>query len=648
MRSRAWPGLFTVVSLWNNAALMRFPISALFVVGVLAPGAIAQAQAPAPEPPGLDDRAAAYHAFILGRTLERDDRIDEAIDAYRRAVELDPASSGIWTELAGLYARRNRPDEAIEAGNEALDRNPDDREAHRTLGLVYAARVESREAPAQSDVDLAMDHLAQARNPQAPDVMLAITLGRLYLSTRQPEPAVEVLSDMLDFEPRFADGQVLLARAHEALDQWDEAAAAYERAVLYSPRRARYRRRLANALANAGRADRAIEVLEELVQLRPDDIEGWYRLPPPPPPRLAGLELEAGDFDAAEAAARRVVELEPDELRGAYLLSRALGGKRRYREMAEVLAPVVQRARAGGVDARQVAGLLQQLGFAQQSGGDLDGAAESLGDALELVPSNLGLQAQLVQVYLEAGRLDEAGELVAEVRSSRRDNLALMRLDAQVLSARGSVDDAVSLLEQARARHENEPIAHVALADLYSQHDRVDEAVGVLQAAEERFPDNTLILFQLGAVFERGRRFEEAEGAFRRVLEQDPDDAQALNYLGYMLAERGERLDESVGLIRRALELDPNNGAYLDSLGWAYFKQDELELAESPLRAASDQLPRNSVVQDHMGDLLFRFERYAEAIDAWERALAGDREGVDAAALAAKIRDARARLGSNR
>lgn len=628
---------------------MRFPISALFVVGVLAPGAIAQAQAPAPELPRPDDRAAAYHAFIQGRTLEREGQIDEAIDAYRRAVELDPASSGIWTELAGLYARRNRPDEAIEAGNEALDRNPDDREAHRTLGLVYAARVESREAPAQSDVDLAIDHLAQARTRQAPDVMLAITLGRLYLSTRQPEPAVEVLSDMLDFEPRFADGQVLLARAHEALDEWDEAAAAYERAVLYSPRRARYRRQLANALANAGRAERAIEVLEELVQLRPRDTEGWYR--------LAGLELEAGDFDAAEAAARRVVELEPGELRGAYLLSRALGGKRRYREMAEVLAPVVQRARAGGVDPRQVAGLLQQLGFAQQSGGDLDGAAESLGDALELVPSNesdavrsarLGLQAQLVQVYLEAGRLDEAGELVAEIRSPRRDNLALMRLDAQVLSARGSVDDALTLLERARARYENEPIAHVALAGLYSQHDRVDEAVGVLRAAEERFPDNTLILFQLGAVFERGRRFEEAEGAFRRVLDQDPDDAQTLNYLGYMLAERGERLDESVDLIRRALELDPHNGAYLDSLGWAYFKQDELELAESPLRAASDQLPRNSVVQDHMGDLLFRFERYAEAIDAWERALAGDREGVDAAALEAKIRDARTRLDPNR
>ena len=631
--------MFTVVSLWNNATLMRFPISALFVVGVLAPGAIAHAQAPAPEPPGLDNRAAAYHAFILGRSLERADEFDAAIDAYQRAAVLDPASSGIWAELAGLHARRNQPDEAITAGNEALDRDPEDRDAHRILGLVYAARAESQEAPAQSDVNLAIDHLEQARNPQSPDVALSITLGRLYLSTRQPAEAVEVLTEMLDLEPQFTDAQVLLARAHEALRQWDEAAAAYQRAVQYNPRRARYRRQLANALVNAGQAGRAIEVLQELVAARPDDTDGWSL--------LAEIELNASNYDAAEAAARQVVELEPDGLRGAYALSRALGGKRQYREMAEVLAPVVRQARSSGVGPRQLAGLLQRLGGAQQSVGDFDAAVETLTEALGLVPANLGLQAQLAQVYLDAGRLDDAGDLVAEARSSRPDNLALLRLDAQVLSARGAVGEAVAVLQRARARYEDEPIAHVSLAGLYSEHDRVDEAVGVLQAAEARFPGNTVIVFQLGAVLERGRRYQEAEGAFRRVLEQDPDDAPTLNYLGYMLAERGERLDESVALIRRAVELDPHNGAYLDSLGWAYFKQDELELAESPLRTASDQMPRNSVVQDHMGDLLFRFERYAEAIGAWERALAGDGEGLDTPTVEAKIRDARARLDPN-
>ena len=162
-------------------------------------------------------------------------------------------------------------------------------------------------------MDLAIDHLSQARNPRSPDVLESITLGRLYLSTGQPAEAVEVLTEMLDLEPQFTDAQVLLGRAHEALEQWEDAAAAYERAVQFSPRRARYRRRLADALANAGQTGRAIEVLQDLVRLRPEDADGWYR--------LADLELDGGDYDAAETSARRVVDLEPSGLRGAYALS---------------------------------------------------------------------------------------------------------------------------------------------------------------------------------------------------------------------------------------------------------------------------------------------------------------------------------------
>ncbi len=226
----------------------------------------------------------------------------------------------------------------------------------------------------------------------------------------------------------------------------------------------------------------------------------------------------------------------------------------------------------------------------------------------------------------------------------RPDSLALTRLEAQTLLEQGLVNDAVVVLEEARTQHADDPVAHVALAGVYSEHDRVDDAVSVLVAAEELFPDSSFIAFQLGAVLERNQRFSEAEGAFRRVLAHSPDDAPTLNYLGYMLVERGERLDESVDLITRALALDPQNGSYLDSLGWAYFKQNRLELAEEPLRQASEQLPENSVVQDHWGDLLFRLGRYTAAIEAWQRALSGDAATVDLRAVESKIEDAEARL----
>jgi tetratricopeptide (TPR) repeat protein len=608
----------------------------LSLVGVLAVGAPVHAQAVESAPPSTAARAEAYHAFILGRAHESAGDIEAAVSSFTRAAELDPTASDIWAELAGLYARRSEAEPAIEAASTALDLEPDNLEAHRILGLVYAARAGARSGGDAADLDRAIEHLERARKPLSPDPALYLTLGRLYLTTENADKAIEVLEEVVDAEPQFADALALLAQAHEAKGDWEEASAVYERAVLVGPGRVRYRRQLASALVNAGQPERALDVLRDLVQIRPDDAAGWYA--------LSGLELQLRNSAEAETAVRRVIELEPEGLRGPYLLTQILGAQSRYQELTEVLGSIVERAAIANVDPSQVASLLQRLAAAHDQLGNHDAAIGALSSALDLSPSDLGVQAQLAQVYIAAERFDDAGAIVEQGQRQRPDNLMLSRLEAMLLTAQGEVRDAVEVLRDALQQHQEEPAAHVALANLYSEHDQVDDAVRVLRGAEEQFPNNTQILFQLGAVFERGQRFTEAEAAFRRVLEREPNDAQALNYLGYMLAERNDRLDESVQLIQRALEIDPDNGSYLDSLGWAYFKKDELDLAETALRRASDQLLRNSVVQDHLADLLFKIERYEEAVMVWERALAGDRDGVDVSGIERKLGDARARL----
>jgi tetratricopeptide (TPR) repeat protein len=147
------------------------------------------------------------------------------------------------------------------------------------------------------------------------------------------------------------------------------------------------------------------------------------------------------------------------------------------------------------------------------------------------------------------------------------------------------------------------------MADLYTDAGRPEEALKTLESAVKRFPA----------------------------------EADVLNYLGYMLAERGLRLDESLQLITRALAIDPDNPSYLDSLGWAHFKRGELGQAETYLAKAAEGLPRNSVVQDHYGDLLAKRGRHADAIAAWSKALSGDGEDVERAAIEKKIKDAKAR-----
>ena len=130
---------------------------------------------------------------------------------------------------------------------------------------------------------------------------------------------------------------------------------------------------------------------------------------------------------------------------------------------------------------------------------------------------------------------------------------------------------------------------------------------------------------------------------FRDVIARDPLDAGALNYLGYMLTERGTSRDEAVTLRQRALTIEPDNPSFLDSLGWTYVQQGKLDLADSPLTTAADKLPKNSVIQDHLGDLRLKQNRQADAIAAWQKALAGDGESIERSRVQKKIDAARKR-----
>ena len=632
-----------------------------------APALAAAAQPQAEE--AAAGRGEAYRLFLQGRHLENQGDIEGAVRAYRDAAVLDPESGELLAELASVYARRNRNDEAVSAAQEALERDPENQSAHRILGLLFAARASDRSGTAE-DARTAVGHLEQARDALVSDYNVELTLARLYLRTDAADRAVDLLEALQEDAPGLAETGMLLARAYEqvgrigdavaTLEQavaggrpssrvlrrladlygkdgrWSDAVDVYDRAVELNPRSARTKRELANALLRAGRPARAREVLDDLVTLRPNDVYGLYL--------LSEVELELRNFDAAEDAARRLVEVEPEGMRGALALAEVYSRKREHRRVVEVLDPLLEDAAERGLRPEQVAGLLGRVGFAHEQLQEYEAASRVYERGVELMPTSLAFGGRLAQAYIDAGRLEDARRALEEMRGEHGGSLTVTRLDARVLGDTGDVDAGVDLLQEALDARAGQPRAYVVLAAYYGHYERYADAIALLESAESRFTDDTSILFRLGAVLEQSGRAADAERRFRRILELHPEHAATLNYLGYMLADRGERLEESVMLLERAIESDPYNGAYLDSLGWAYFKLDRLDRAEPLLQQASEQMAWNSVIQDHLGDLMLRLGRYADAIAAWERALAGDGHEVERAAIERKIGDARRQL----
>ena len=678
----------TFTLLWNNSPMrlsLSWPVlAAVLSLTVTRAGAAQPAGAQA-QTAAADKGAEAYAQFLLGRHLETADDIDGAIGAFKRAAQLDPTVPDVPAELAGLYMRQSRLDEAIAAADQALKIAPANREAHRVLGIVYATLVESgrranngrgQSAAAQSEnLNKAIQHLEQAldRPNGESDPNVRATLARLYLSAESFDKAIPLLVDLVNQEPGWSDGPVLLAQAYssagrnaeaiawlveaapndpdlyptlasfyERQRRWSDAAGAYAQAIKASPRNAELKTQYASALLNAGGHDalaRARDVLKEVLSAKPNDPRALFQ--------LSQTERRLGNFAGAEETARTIITQNGRSPMGYYALAMALEERRQYQAVVDALAPAVVdfRSRAGGNSASDLGLLLPHLGFAYQELGEHDKAIASFDEAHRLAPNDTSITAYLVQANLSAKRYGAALELVRKARVQRSDDLRFARLEAQALRQSGKPDEAVSLLQDFIKRQSDKPESYVALAQLYSDTKRGSDAVKVLQEAQQKFPADTTIPFELGAVLDKQKRFADAESAFRQVLSKEPDNAQALNYLGYMLADRGERLDESVDLLKKALAVEPDNGSYLDSLGWAYYKADKLDLAITNLERAAEQLKANSVIQDHYGDVLFKLSRYDDAISAWTRAIGGDGDSIDRASIDKKIRSAKQKLG---
>jgi tetratricopeptide (TPR) repeat protein len=650
---------------------------AMAALAVALAGAPAAAQT-APQSSAIAPSAQAYYEFLLARRLESDGDTKGALAALERAEKLDPASAEVLAERAALHARQNQGPQAREAADRALKIDANNLEAHRILALVYAAWSEGAgQRPPGETVEgsrqKAIEHFRAIRSTatMATDLSLQITYGRLLLRGGEGDEAVTVLEAVSTQAPYLAEPYVLLAEARTAKGQMAEAAEALAQAAEINPRyyvslgdlyerlgrwaaaagaygqavegvrqpsrdlRLRYVTALLNVPGGVGAA-RAKDQLTELLKTNPDDTRLLYLM------STASRQLQ--DPDAAEAAARRILAIDPTSLAGLSALARTLMDQYQYKRVVEVVSPLNKElaARARGRE-EEAASVIAQLGLAHQQLGEYEASVAAFTAAKGLAPDDVSFDLYLAQALLAARKNDRALAVTTAALERHPDETRLIRLRSQALSRLGRADEAVAVLEGAvKARTGSAELAF-ALADAYAAQKRYDDAVRVIEQAETALGESDEFTLRLATVYEQAGRLGDAERELRRMIERDPLDGDALNYLGYMLADRTDRHAEAVELIQRALKGEPDNPAYLDSLGWALFKQGKVDAAADPLARAAAAVPANSVIQDHYGDLLARQGRWSDAVAAWQRALAGDGESIDAAVVEKKIRDGRRR-----
>ena len=152
-----------------------------------------------------------------------------------------------------------------------------------------------------------------------------------------------------------------------------------------------------------------------------------------------------------------------------------------------------------------------------------------------------------------------------------------------------------------------------------------ERVLSIYGEALKAHPGDADILYARALYAASVDRIEILEADLRQVLSNDPDNADALNALGYTLADKNRRLDEAQGYIRRALELKPEEPAILDSMGWVLYRLGRPDEALGYLRKAWERL-RDGEIAAHLGEVLWVTGKEDEARRVWKEAIEADPE----------------------
>jgi tetratricopeptide (TPR) repeat protein len=156
----------------------------------------------------------AYNLMVQGRT-------EESLTEIHQALELDPLSLIINTDVIELTYYARRYDEAIRQGRKTIEMDPRFALAHAFTALCYLQKKEY----AQAIVEL-KDAVVESGNR----IDMRANLAAAYALAGRPDEARKALKGLKNDSPQRSDTAFHIARVYLALGEKDEALSLLEKA----------------------------------------------------------------------------------------------------------------------------------------------------------------------------------------------------------------------------------------------------------------------------------------------------------------------------------------------------------------------------------------------------------------------------------
>lgn len=519
--------------------------------------------------PDFYDAQRVFGRILLDRAGSDRARLDEALKHLQAAFKSNPDDLATGVTVSQLLVATGKTDEAERVLATLVERAPDQRILNYTYAQVLTKLGRGNESkpyleravlldptfgPAiQQLVDIYQKEnewlkAAQLLEPLINVDPLNIELQRqqayFYLRAGSPEKARTAFKALVDADPRDARSLFYLAEALNDLEQYGESEKIYRKLLEVTPNDPDLLASIGLSQIGQRKFDEAEATFRRLIAVEavPDNLVALSNT------QLAYIELQRGNYEKAISTARPAfVFRDKPNAQAINIALDALKKQKRYREAAELLAPLTDKFSADPfVNARYVEMLMRA--------GDREKAQTSMATQAKFGARNVIATAEGL---IQAGEEKAAVALVAEALKGKPEDLDLLYELGSANERAGDHSAAERVFLQILQKNPEHAATLNYLGYMWADKNvNLDRAAEMLTRAVKQEPRNGAFVDSLGWVYFRQGKLDLAEKYLSDAARLLPRDATVHEHLADVVAKRGN-LTRALELYRVALTLEP-------------------------------------------------------------------------------------------
>jgi predicted Zn-dependent protease len=568
----------------------------------------------------------------LARLFVKQQKIDEAVEAFDRVIALEPdnlahplAVAALYWDtgdmekaqtrlddflskkeaapdrriaLAQFYLNRKKKDEAETLLREGFGLAPSNTALNLALSRLFLQTGRSKEAieqlksflktetDASADdnrsahlalariyldhhaVDQAATHIAQVLKRNTEDVDANLLKGRMHLMKSQGNAALTALTAVVRQRPDFIQGYLYLAEAHHRNKNDPAAAAILQKGLQISPR-------------------------EKSLHLA-----------------LAKVQLARKDYKAAEQAYLRVLEIDPSDIHIQARLGDFFLALKEYKRAEREYAEIINKSPDNALGYLKLA----RLYMSQQNAGAGIGELEK---GYRRIPGSAEIITELAAGYFAVGKSDLAVALCNERLKANPEEAFSHNLLGKINIEKKKYKAAEASLKKAIQLAPKWSEASNNLAAVYLLQEKTSLAKKNLISALEKNHRNPSAFLTLGKIYEEEKQYDEAIQVYENAIKSVPRFWAAANNLAFLLCQyypTQKNLERAMDLCLAAYQLKPGQIDILDTMAWIQYHRGEYDRALVLFDNICDQVHGNPMYNYHYSLALLKAGKKDEAL----------------------------------